>query len=86
MEQLVCSHEKLFPLQLIVRNFVVHEARPADMQNMEGLRDAAGNRIFLNETGLKMACAVATVLPMVIIYPFIQKYFEKGMTIGAVKG
>jgi putative aldouronate transport system permease protein len=78
--------EKLFPLQLIVRNFVVHEARPADMQNMEGLRDAAGNRIFLNETGLKMACAVATVLPMVIIYPFIQKYFEKGMTIGAVKG
>ena len=78
--------EKLYPLQLIVRNFVVHEARPADMQNMEGLRDAAGNRIFLNETGLKMACAVATVLPMVIIYPFIQKYFEKGMTIGAVKG
>ena len=78
--------EKLYPLQLIVRNFVVHEARPADMQNMEGLRDAAGNRIYLNETGLKMACAVATVLPMVIIYPFIQKYFEKGMTIGAVKG
>ncbi|MBQ8081687.1 MAG: carbohydrate ABC transporter permease [Clostridia bacterium] len=78
--------EKLYPLQLIVRNFVVHEARPADMQNMEGLRDAAGNRIFLNETGLKMACAVATALPMVIIYPFIQKYFEKGMTIGAVKG
>ncbi len=78
--------EKLYPLQLIVRNFIVHEARPADMQNMEGLRDAAGNRIFLNETGLKMACAVATVLPMVIIYPFIQKYFEKGMTIGAVKG
>lgn len=78
--------EKLYPLQLIVRNFVVHEARPADMQNLEGLRDAAGNRIFLNETGLKMACVVSTVLPMVIIYPFIQKYFEKGMTIGAVKG
>ncbi len=78
--------EKLYPLQLIVRNFVVHESRPADMQNLEGLRDAAGNRIFLNEAGLKMACAVATALPMVIIYPFIQKYFEKGMTIGAVKG
>ena len=78
--------EKMYPLQLIVRNFVVHEARPAEMQNMEGLRDAAGNRIFLNETGLKMACAVATALPMVVIYPFIQKYFEKGMLIGAVKG
>ena len=78
--------EKLYPLQLIVRNYVVQEAKPADMQNMEGLRDAAGNRIFLNEAGLKMACAVATAMPMVIIYPFIQKYFEKGVTIGAVKG
>lgn len=84
--QLYMRDEKLYPLQLIVRNYVVQEAKPAEMQNMEGLRDASGKRIFLNETGLKMACAVATALPMVIIYPFIQKYFEKGMTIGAVKG
>jgi len=78
--------EKLYPLQLIIRNYVVQEAKPADMQNMEGLRDAAGHRIYLNETGLKMACAVASTLPMLVIYPFIQKYFEKGVTIGAVKG
>lgn len=78
--------EKLYPLQLIVRNYVVQEAKPSDMQTLEGLRDAAGNRIFLNEAGLKMACAAATALPMVVIYPFIQKYFEKGVTIGAVKG
>ena len=78
--------EKLYPLQLIIRNYVVQEAKPADMQNMEGLRDAAGNRIYLNETGLKMACAMASTLPMLLIYPFIQKYFEKGVTIGAVKG
>lgn len=78
--------EKLYPLQLIVRNYIVRDAKPADMQNLEGLRDAAGKRIYLNETGLKMACAVATTLPMLLIYPFIQKYFEKGVTIGAVKG
>lgn len=84
--QLYMRNEKLYPLQLIVRNYVLQEAKPAEMQNMEGLRDASGKRIYLNETGLKMACAVATALPMVIIYPFIQKYFEKGVTIGAVKG
>lgn len=78
--------EKLYPLQLIVRNYVVREAKPVDMQVLETLRDANGNRIYLNESGLKMTCAVATALPMVIIYPFIQKYFEKGVTIGAVKG
>ncbi len=84
--QLYMRDEKLYPLQLIVRNFIVRETKPADMQNLEGLRDASGKRIYLNETGLKMAAAVATALPVVIIYPFIQKYFEKGMTIGAVKG
>ena len=84
--QLYMRDEKLYPLQLIVRNFIVRETKPADMQNLEGLRDASGKRIYLNETGLKMAAAVATALPVVVIYPFIQKYFEKGMTIGAVKG
>ena len=78
--------EKLYPLQLVIRNYVVQEAKPAEMQNMEGLRDASGKRIFLNETGLKMACAMASTVPMLVIYPFIQKYFEKGVTIGAVKG
>lgn len=78
--------EKLYPLQLVIRNYVVQEAKPAEMQNMEGLRDASGKRIFLNETGLKMACAMASTVPMLLIYPFIQKYFEKGVTIGAVKG
>lgn len=84
--QLYMRSEKLYPLQLIVRNYIVRETKPADMQNIEGLRDAAGKRLYLNETGLKMACAVATTVPMLLVYPFIQKYFEKGVTIGAVKG
>lgn len=84
--QLYMRSEKLYPLQLVIRNYVVQEAKPSEMQNMEGLRDASGKRIFLNETGLKMACAMASTVPMLLIYPFIQKYFEKGVTIGAVKG
>lgn len=84
--QLYMRDEKLYPLQLIIRNYIVRSTKPADMQNLEGLRDAAGKRIYLNETGLKMACAVASTLPMLFIYPFIQKYFEKGVTLGAVKG
>lgn len=40
---------------------------------------------FTPET-LKAATVVVTVLPMIIIYPFIQKYFVKGIMIGGVKG
>lgn len=84
--QLYIRNEKLYPLQLVIRNYIVRESRPADMQNLEGLRDATGKLLYLNETGLKMACAVISTLPMLFVYPFIQKYFEKGVTIGAVKG
>ena len=37
-------------------------------------------------TGIKMAIAVVGVLPILIVYPFFQQYFVKGITIGAVKG
>lgn len=36
--------------------------------------------------GIKMAIAVVGVLPIMIVYPFFQRYFVKGITVGAVKG
>jgi len=35
---------------------------------------------------LRLAIAVVGMLPMIILYPFFQKYYMKGLTIGAVKG
>ena len=37
-------------------------------------------------TTVRMAIAVVAVVPVMIAYPFFQKYFVKGLTIGAVKG
>lgn len=76
----------LYPLQLVIRNFIYKANKPAEMQNFEGIRDATGQIISLNEEAIKMACVTITILPLLLIYPFTQKYFEKGVTIGAVKG
>ena len=35
---------------------------------------------------IQCACVVASALPIVIVYPFLQRYYVKGMTLGAVKG
>ena len=35
---------------------------------------------------LKMAMAVVATGPVILVYPFVQKYFVQGITIGAVKG
>ena len=46
----------------------------------------SGSSIDISEDMLKNAMVVIVVMPFLIIYPFLQKYFVKGVTIGAVKG
>ena len=46
----------------------------------------SGTSITLGQEMLKSATVVVVVLPFLFIYPFVQKYFTKGITLGAVKG
>jgi putative aldouronate transport system permease protein len=74
---------ELQPLQLFLRNIVANiqflmkmNPSPEVMSMMNGLpRD-----------GMRMAVVVITIGPIIFLYPFIQKYFVKGIMIGAVKG
>lgn len=51
------------------------------------LQDAvAGTAITASDDMLKSAVVVVVVFPFLVIYPFVQKYFTKGVTVGAVKG
>jgi putative aldouronate transport system permease protein len=47
---------------------------------------AINQDIVLPSTAIKMAIAVMGALPILMVYPFFQKYFIKGIIIGAVKG
>ncbi|MBR4236311.1 MAG: carbohydrate ABC transporter permease [Clostridia bacterium] len=76
------SSEDKLPLQVILRNIL------ANAKMIEEMADATveqNERLALVEV-LKYAVIVFGSLPVLILYPFVQKYFVKGIMIGSVKG
>ncbi|MBD2845952.1 carbohydrate ABC transporter permease [Paenibacillus sp. IB182496] len=55
------------------------------MESARGFEDTAA-MANVSEESVKMATIVASMLPMLMIYPFLQKYYVKGVMIGSVKG
>ncbi len=69
-----------FSVQVLLNSML----RAAQATSEMSTEELAGTIIPTN--GVRMACAFMGVLPIVIIYPFTQKYIVKGITIGGVKG
>lgn len=77
---------------LFIRSF---DKRPLQLV-LRGIIQTTGQAMVTNELeqynitpfseGIKMACVVVTMTPIMMVYPFIQKYFVSGLTVGAVKG
>lgn len=69
-----------WPVQVILRQIVVLASG--------GLGDSgnAGESVAYYGQGVKMAVIVVSTLPIMIIYPFLQKHFAKGVMLGSVKG
>jgi putative aldouronate transport system permease protein len=56
-----------------------------DMQASFAIRTGSKAATVYNES-IKMACCVIATAPILFVYPFLQKYFTKGVMIGAIKG
>lgn len=76
--------KEIQPLQLFLRRILVLEQSSADMMASGGDEFAAQQQYIA--ALIKYAVIVVSSLPLMIIYPFLQKYFEKGVMIGSVKG
>jgi putative aldouronate transport system permease protein len=78
---LYLNKDEYQPLQTILRNILISN------QAMAGTT-GAGEGAFAQEYAdqIKFAVIIVSTVPVLCIYPFIQKYFEKGVMIGAVKG
>lgn len=74
--------EKLFPLQYVLRNLLILNAADPEML----ANTAAKIRDQGFEQALKYALIVVSSVPVLIMYPFVQKHFVKGVMIGSLKG
>ena len=54
--------------------------------NIKYLAQGSGNIASMPAETVRMAAALIGILPILIVYPFFQDYFVKGITMGAVKG
>ncbi len=76
------TESKRYPLQLVLRSILIQNTASQDML---GDLDTMGSRVMMAET-IKYALIIVSTLPMMILYPFLQRFFEKGVMVGAVKG
>lgn len=74
------TKQELKPLQVFMYNLVAQSS-------YEGMQEITARELVTNITpdGLKMAAIVVATLPIILIYPFIQKYFIKGALLGSLK-
>ena len=77
------TKRQLYPLQLVLREILL-ENEAGKMLNVA--TDAAYAERMMSRMGLKYAVIVISTIPILVIYPFVQKFFSKGVMVGAVKG
>ncbi len=78
-------NDKLFPLQTVLRNLLL--SAQALVNDTSGIVDAAAiEEAFNRAMAMKYSVIIVAAAPMLCIYPFVQKFFVKGVMVGAVKG
>lgn len=74
------SDRELYPMQVVLRNMI---------QSPSVSQELSINSMLVSQLPpetVKMATVVVTIIPVLIVYPFLQRFFIKGMLIGSIKG
>ena len=84
------SDRAKYPLQLILREILIQSKLMTTILEGNSVVDAGAMQAMLEQADvmnlIKYGVIVVSTVPMLVVFPFLQKYFEKGVMIGSVKG
>ncbi len=72
------GNSALHPLQYVLVNMI--QSKAVTVEQAESL----GGSAIMSTTALRMAMTVVTIIPIAMVYPFLQKYFIKGLLVGSI--
>ena len=72
--------EKYWPIQLLLYNIIKNSTQSSEIATQEGFFSAGVSKT------IQMASVMFATVPILLVYPWLQRYFVTGVTIGAVKG
>ena len=78
------SDDTKFTLQIVLRRIIITGSK--EILDTSAAASAAEMESVVSSEGLKAACIFVTTLPILCAYPFVQKFFVKGIMIGSLKG
>ncbi|MDF2717909.1 MAG: sugar transporter permease [Paenibacillus sp.] len=78
------NEKNLYPVQLMMRNIVISGEMATQAEAMGGT--GSSTNFLVTASNVKFGVIIVTILPILAVYPFIQKYFVKGSMVGSLKG
>ena len=77
----IITKKNLFPIQSVLLAVISNVSNAALVSKLS----SRGIRLKANGESMKMAAIVMSIVPILVVYPFLQKYFVHGITLGSVK-
>lgn len=75
---LYLNKKELWPMALVIRDILVKS-------DIDSLNSGYVSTGYMMSESVKMAMVIIAIVPIMVVYPFLQKYFAKGVMVGAVK-
>ena len=77
----------MYPLQMILREILI--LQDMSSKTVNNVTSEMANMLYIKQQlaqVIKYGVMIVSSLPVIIVYPFLQKYFVKGMMVGSIKG